>query len=127
MKFVSILAAVAVLGMASYMMGDEPAKAPTTEPTTKPHNSTDFVMGKILKIDGTTLTIRVHHKDEAAKEVTVKTDGKTVVVIAQEEAKFADLKVDMHVRVTPKEGTATRIAAWERKSAETKPAAKGDK
>ena len=115
MKFASILAAVAVLGMASYMMGGEP----TSKPTSKPAN--DHFRAKIVKVDGTNLVLTVHHKGEEAKEVTVKTDDKTVVVIDQEEAKLADLKEGMNVLVTPKEGTATRIAAWTKSSA-TKPA-----
>ena len=41
MKFATILAAVAVLGMASYLMGDEP----TSKPTTKPY---DHVRGKVV-------------------------------------------------------------------------------
>ena len=118
MKFASILAAAAVLGMASYMVGEEPAKDPTSEPTSKPHHPRNGFQGKITKIDGTTLTVHVHHKGEEPKDVTVKTDDKTVVVVNQEEAKFSDLKVDMNVFVTPKEGTATRIAAWEKPTTE---------
>jgi hypothetical protein len=118
MKFATILAAVAVLGMASYMMGDEPTKGPTSEPAKK---NWDHIRGKVLKVDGTNLVITVKHKGEEAKEVTVKTDGKTVVEIDKEEAKLADLKEGMNVLVTPKEGTATKIAAWTA-STTTKPA-----
>ncbi len=121
MKFASILAAVAVLGMASYMMGDEP----TTKPTTKP--SYDHLRGKVVKVDGTNLVITVHHRDEDPKEVTVKTDDKTVVVIDQDEAKLADLKEGMNVLVTPREGVATKIAAWTKQAPTTKPAPKTDK
>jgi Cu/Ag efflux protein CusF len=115
MKFATILAAAAVLAMASCMMADEP----TSKPTTKPY---DRFRAKVVKVDGTNLIVTVHHRGEDAKEVTVKTDDKTVVVIDQEEAKLADLKEGMNVLVTPKEGTATRIAAWT-KSATSKPAA----
>ena len=118
MKFASILAAVAVLGMASYLMGDEP----TSKPTKGPYN---HLRGKVVKVDGANLIISVHHKNEDAKEVTVKTDSKTVVVIDQDEAKLADLKEGMNVLVTPKEGTATKIAAWT--TATTNPAPKTDK
>jgi Cu/Ag efflux protein CusF len=113
MKFATILAAAAVLGMASYMVGDEP----TTKPTTKP--AYDHFRAKVVKVDGTNLVVTVHHKGEEAKEVTVKTDDKTVVVIAEEEAKLADLKEGMNVLITPREGIATKIAAW---NPTTKPA-----
>lgn len=125
MKFVSILAALAVLGAASYMMAEEPTTTPS-EPTSKP--KWDHMAAKIVKVDGANVTVMARlKKGEDAKEVVVKTDDKTVVEIDKETAKVADLKPGMRAIVTPREGTAVRIAAWNPKAPATKPAPKNDK
>jgi len=132
MKFVSILAAAAVLGLASFMVGEtiieekEPTTAPTSEPTTKP--KWDHMAAKIVKVEGTDVTVLpAVPKGQEAKELVVKTDGKTVFVVEQEDAKIADLKPGMRAVITPREGTAVKIAAWTPKPRETQPAPKGDK
>jgi hypothetical protein len=122
MKFATILAAAAVLAMASYMVAQEPTSKPTSEPAKK----WDHLWAKIVKVDGTNVIVMAKAtRDEDPKEITVKTDDKTVIEINKEEAKLADLKPDMRAIITPKEGTATKIAAWTKPT--TKPAASPDK
>ena len=62
--------------------------------------------GEVVRVDGTNLTVKV---GKEAKEVTVATDDKTVVVIEGNTAKLSELKAGQKVVVTPAHGTATRI------------------
>ena len=81
------------------------------QPTTKPHG--DHIGGKIVKVDGANLVIKTWaHGDQESKEVTVKTDDKTVFTLDGNDAKLADMKADLFVRVTPREGTATKVEAF---------------
>jgi hypothetical protein len=97
-----------------------PAEGPPSPDAIPPSNTATsqpgpalHLGGKIVKVDGTNVTIMVRlHGVQDHKEVTVLTDDKTVVEIDQQEAKLSDLKPDMWVRITPKEGTATKIVAW---------------
>jgi hypothetical protein len=74
-----------------------------TEPT--PTNPATLC-GTVVKVDGANVVVKA-----GGNEVTVVTDDKTVVTLDGKEAKVADLKADMHVVVTPAEGTATEIKA----------------
>ncbi len=103
MKLARILAAVAVLGLVSYVLADD---TPTTKPS---HNG---LRGKIVKIDGTNIVVKTRgHGDNEGKEVTVATDANTTFTLDGKDAKLADLKADMFVRVTPATGTATKVSA----------------
>ena len=103
MKLANLLAAVAVLGFVSYVLADD-------TPTTKPHH--DGIGGKIVKIDGTNIVIKTRaHGDVESKEVTVATDDKTVFTLDGKDAKLADMKEGLWVRVTPAQGTATKVSA----------------
>jgi hypothetical protein len=114
MKLANVLAAVAVLGVACYVLAED-------TPTTKPHH--DHIGGKIVKIDGTNIVIKTWaHGDQEAKEVTVATDDKTVFTLDGKDAKLADMKADLFVRVTPKEGTATKVVASTKAPEHRKPA-----
>lgn len=115
MKLANVLAAVAVLGLACYVLAED-------TPAPK-HN---HLGGKIVKIDGTNIVIKTWaHGDQESKEVTVATDDKTVFTLDGKDAKLADLKADLFVRVTPKEGTATKVEASTTRPEHKKPA--GDK
>jgi hypothetical protein len=81
----------------------------------------DNLRGRVVKVDGTNLTISVKQKDSTdRKEVVVKTDDKTTVTIDDKEAKLADLKADMRVTITPADGVATKIVAKTAKPAAPK-------
>jgi hypothetical protein len=111
MKLAKVLAAVAVLGFVGMAMAQE-------APKEKPKG----LYGKIVKVEGTDVTVKtMARRGTEGKEVVVKTDDKTVVTIDGKDAKFADLKEGYFVRVTPAEGTATKIAA-RTKPREHKPA-----
>jgi hypothetical protein len=113
MKLANIVAAVAVLGLVSWALA-------SVEPTTKPKH--DGVRGQIVKIDGNNITIKTRARGETeGKEVVVKTDDKTVFTLDEKEAKLADLKADYWVRVTPAEGTATKVNAFTKKPERRKP------
>jgi hypothetical protein len=114
MKLANVLAAVAVLGLACYVLAED-----TPAPKHK------HLGGQIVKIDGTNLVISVKHKGEDAKEVTVATDDKTVFTLDGKDAKLADLQKDYWVHVTPADGTATKVDAFTKKPEHKKPA--GDK
>ena len=114
MKLTNLLAAVSVLGLVSYVFAAD-------EPTSKPKHH-DGVMGKLVKVDGTDIVLSVKHRgDTEAKEVTVKTDDKTVVTLDKQEAKLADLKADMWVYATPAEGVATKVMASTKRPERHKP------
>ena len=98
MKLAKILAAVCVLGLVGYVLADEP--------TTKPSHP-NALQGKVVKVEGTDVTIHTRKHGE----VVVKTDDKTVVTIDDNDAKVSDLKEGMRVWVTPPEGVATKITA----------------
>lgn len=102
MKLVNLLVAGLILCVAGAVIAQD---APSTRPARG-------IGGQITKIDGATLTIKTMARGGAeGKEVTVTTDDKTTVTIDKKDAKVADLKVDMYVRVTPATGTATKITA----------------
>jgi hypothetical protein len=107
MKLANLLAVVAILGLAGMAYAaDEPSPSPSPKP------KFDGIGGKIVKVDGAKITVKTRaHRGEDAKEVVVTTDDKTTVTLDDKDAKVADLKVDMFVRVSPAEGTATKIVA----------------
>jgi hypothetical protein len=98
MRIASLLAVAGILGLAGVALADAASKP-----------MRDGIGGKIVKMDGANITIKCHGQD--GNEVVVTTDDKTVVTIEGKDAKVADLKVDLHVWVTPKEGMATKIVA----------------
>src|ERR1035437_306334 len=98
MRIASLLAVAGILGLASVALADEASKP-----------MRDGIGGKIVKMDGPKITIKCHGQD--GNEVVVTTDDKTVVTIEGKDAKVADLKVDLHVWVTLKEGMSTKIVA----------------
>lgn len=103
MKLVNLLVAALILCVAGAVIAQD---APTTKP------KRDMIGGKIVKVDGATVTIKTRARGGAeGKEVAVTTDDKTVVTLDGKEAKVADLKADMFVRVSPATGTATKIVA----------------
>lgn len=92
-----LLAGVLVLSVASIVTAGDDA-APAT------------IKGKIVKVEGANVTIKSGRGD-AAKEIVVVTDDKTVVTIDGATKTVADLKEKMRVTVTPATGTATKIEA----------------
>ena len=101
MKVATVLAVVAVLGIASFAMAQDanaPAKAPG-------------LRGQIVSVaaDGNVVVKVTSRKGD--KEVTVATNKDTVVTIDGADKKVADLTKDLYVVVTPAEGTATKIVA----------------
>ena len=65
--------------------------------------------GTVVKVDGGKLVVSTGKKAQA-KEVTVETDDKTVVMVEGQTAKLADLKPGQRVTITPESGTAAKIA-----------------
>jgi hypothetical protein len=104
MKVAKLLALVVVLGMVGVAVaaeGDAPKKT-----------RTPGIWGKIVKVEGTNIVVAARTRgSEDTKEVTVATDDKTVVTLDGKEAKLADLKADMFVRITPATGTAEKVIA----------------
>jgi hypothetical protein len=96
MKLAAVLAVVLMVGVVNA------ADAP------KPEKKRAGLRGEVVKVDGTNLVISAGKKD-AKKEVTVATDDKTVVTVAGNPGKLADLKAGDRVSVTPETGTATKI------------------
>ena len=79
---------------------DKPEKKKAKKPT---------LQGTVVKVEGNKLVVLAGKKADA-KEVTVETDDKTVVMVEGQAAKLADLKAGQRVTVTPDTGTAKRIA-----------------
>jgi hypothetical protein len=67
------------------------------------------LVGTILKVDGSKITISV--SGQGAGESVVITDDKTTVEIKGTAAKVADLKPGMIITVDPPVGTAKKITA----------------
>ena len=102
MKVGKLLALAAILCMVGVAMAQDAPKK----------TRTPGVFGKIVKIDGTSIVVAARTRgSEDTKEVTVATDDKTVVTLDEKEAKLADLKADMFVRITPATGTAEKVIA----------------
>ena len=99
-KMVAVmLAGVMVLGLVSIVTA---ADAPV-------HKS---LHGKIASVAGVNVTVTVKERgSKDTKDVVVVTDDKTVVKVDGKDAKVADLKEGLWVKVTPAEGTATEIKA----------------
>lgn len=103
MKAAKILSVVAVLGLVGMLFAQDAASRPARG-----------LMGQITKVDGAKITVKPMARPnatEAPKEVVVTTDDKTVVTLDGKDAKVSDLKADLYVRVTPADGTATKIVA----------------
>jgi len=104
MKVAKLLALVVVLGMVGVALaaeGDAPKKT-----------RTPGIWGKIVKVEGTNIVVASRTRGSTeTKEVTVATDDKTVFTLDEKEAKLADLKADMFVRITPATGTAEKVIA----------------
>ena len=115
MKVATLLALVAVLGMVGVAVaaeGDAPKKT-----------RTPGIWGKIVKVEGTNIVVAARTRgSEDTKEVTVATDDKTVVTLDGKEAKLANLKADMFVRITPATGTAEKVVAMTKMPERKKPA-----
>lgn len=102
MKVAKLLALVAILGMVGFAMAQDAPKKERTR----------GIFGKIVKVDGKNIVVATRTRgSEDTKEVTVATDDKTVVTLDEKEAKLADLKADMFVRITPATGTAEKVIA----------------
>jgi hypothetical protein len=99
MKVATVLAVVAVLGMASFAMAQD-ANAPAR---VRP------LVGQVVSVADGNVVVKTMGKN--AKEVTVATNKDTVVTIDGADKKVADLTKDLYVVVTPAEGTATKIVA----------------
>ena len=91
MKVARLLAVAAVVGLFSYaLVAAEGGDAPKV------------IRGKITKVGEKSITIQTMAREEAdRKTLEIAVDDKTVVKIEEKDAKVADLKVDMRVRITP--------------------------
>jgi hypothetical protein len=90
---VVLLAIVGLIGTA-WAKDDD---GPTTRPAPRLH-------GRIVKIDGATITLNVGRPGEEPKPVTVTTDANTKVRIDRQDKTLADLKVGMFAGVLGPEG-----------------------
>jgi hypothetical protein len=93
------LALLSFVGIAQAAQANKAAKGPKA------------LNGTILKIDGTSITVKHPVKNADPKEVVVATDKDTKITLDGNEAKLADLKEGMRVKVTPATGTAKTIDA----------------
>ncbi|MBI5723686.1 MAG: hypothetical protein HZA50_07000 [Planctomycetes bacterium] len=114
MKNVALmLAVVAVLGLVVgtvVVAQDAPKTDPPKADQPKP------LVGKVAKAADDKGVLEVTpfkrvKEGEKVENVKVATDDKTVVTLDGKEAKLADLKEGLFVKVTPAEGTATKIEA----------------
>ncbi len=84
--------------------------------------------GTVVKVDGKNVVLRVRQRGGESKEVTVRTDGKTKVLILGlrrapgKVAKLEDLKAGMRVNVLPETGTAAKIIVAPARGVTTRPA-----
>ena len=107
MKLVrNVVVLVVVLGLAGFV-----SAADATKKKDKP-KAAPAVTGVVQSVDGAKVTVKTPAKKGApADEVVVETNDKTVVTIDGKEAKVADLKKGMQVKITPKTGAAEKIVA----------------
>jgi hypothetical protein len=105
MKVSYLLAAVAILGLAGFAMAAQGDKGHKGH---RGHKAPQGLHGKVVSVNGANVTVKTR-----AKEVVVATDAGTAVTIGGNIATngVADLKPGMRVLVTPKIGTAKKIAA----------------
>lgn len=120
-RFSSIVAAVVIVAMASFVFaakaekGDKAPKAPKAPKVQK----ADILRGRVVSVDTTegTITIRkMAAKKEAAEqqapaEVVVQTNGDTQFVVNGQEGKLADLAPKMLIKVQPSTGVVTKVLA----------------
>ena len=93
MKWMTVLAMVAALGLVSAAFAAD-REAPKAEKPTG-------VTGKIVKVETAVITVRTTEN----KEVGLETSGKIDVTVDGKEAKVTDLKVGMNVVITWGTGT----------------------
>ena|SRR5688572_33378683 len=110
----ALLVAFALTGVVA------PAYAADEKPAQKADAKKKNVRGEIVKIDGSSLTIKVKQKGAEAKEVVVTTDTNTQFLIEGTPSKLSDLKVGQIIVASPAEGTAVKVAVPKPK--EKKPA-----
>ena len=110
MKVAKLLAVVAVLGIAGSAFAQ--GRTGRGDPNLRP------LVGQIVKVEEGKITVKptmVRPGGDANAVVVVTTDDKTVVTLDEKEAKVADLKAELYVTVTPREGLATKIVATTKK------------
>jgi ferric-dicitrate binding protein FerR (iron transport regulator) len=105
-KLATVLAVVLLLGGSAVV--DAAAKPAKGDKAAKKADR----RGEVVKVDGTKLVIS---KD--AKETTIETNEKTVVIVEDKEVKIADLKPGQKVRVSPETGVAEKIEVRAKKDA----------
>jgi hypothetical protein len=107
MKVAKMLAVLAVLGIAGSAFA-QGRGGRGGDPNMRP------LMGQIVKVEEGKITVKpmmVRPGGDANAVVVVTTNDKTTVTIDGKDAKVADLKADLYVIVTPREGTAEKIVA----------------
>jgi hypothetical protein len=112
----SVLAVFSLVGIAHAAKGDKAAKADK--------KGAEVQAGVVASVDANgnvKVTPKVKKGEAAPADLTIATDTSTVVTIDGNPGKVSDLTPGMHVKVTPKTGTATKIEAV------SKPAKKGEK
>jgi biopolymer transport protein ExbD len=75
----------------------------------QPQPAADVLRGKVVSVDAEKGTVVV--KPRQGDNVTVTTDKDTKVTVDGKEAKLADVKADMGVEVSPKDGVAKTVNA----------------
>ena len=81
-------------------------------PAVRADQAAASVAGKIVRVNATNNTIVLQPDNENAAQVTVATDGKTVIKVDGKVAPFGDLKAGMNMIAFPATGTATEIRAY---------------
>lgn len=102
--FAAVLAVAVALAFAPFVQAGHKALAAGAKGHDHP------VRGKVVKVEGSTLTIQVKHKGETT-ERQIQTNNSTKVTLDGKDVKLADLKAGERVTVTLANEMATNVSA----------------
>src|SRR3954454_10053714 len=121
---VTAVALLLALGTASAHAGkgNKAEKAAKGDKAAK--HDPNSVIGKVQKVDGTTLTVLAGRGKKAA-EVIVTTDASAKVKVNGQDGTLAQIKPGMHVVASPNNGTATTVHATDAREGAGKGGKKG--
>lgn len=117
-SFAVLMALVATLCMAGIAQAKDPAAKKE-----KKEAKAEMVQGTVSSVDANgnvKVTPKTKKGEAPATDLSVATDASTVVTIDGKPGKVADLTPGMHVKVTPKTGTATKIDATSKAAGKAK-------
>jgi hypothetical protein len=101
--------AVAIALMLALVAAPALAKPKTGQPPKPPKKKESLVVGILIKVEATKLTVQTHGRN--AGEVVVSTDRNTKFELEGKPAKLADIAPGLQVVASPATGVAQKVSA----------------